>query len=79
MQQQPGIDNKLRQTLADSLGATSVPILTKQKSERGSASIRHSLKTGIANTHSSSSAVGDDAPISSPISSNLSNGGIGNS
>ena len=61
------------------MGASTLPILKKEKSERGRASIRHSLKTGIAKTNSSSSVVGDDAPISSPISSNLSNGGIGNS
>jgi hypothetical protein len=70
--QQPGIDNKLRQVLAESLGASTIPTLTKDKSERGSASIRH----GLIMTHSSSSGggsnaniQGDDALISSPISS----------
>jgi hypothetical protein len=53
--------------------------MVRQKSERGSASIRHSkAKENVSQSSSGGSAMGgkpsDDAPIISPISSNKSGG-----
>ena len=70
----------LKQSLAESLAGNPQVALVKEKSARGSASIRHSKVNMLVSQSSSGggSAMGgrpsDDAPIVSPINSNKSGG-----
>ena len=69
----------LKQSLAESLAGNPQVAMVKEKSERGSASIRHSkVNMLVSQSSSAGSAMGgrlsDDAPIVSPINSNKSGG-----